>query len=201
MLAEDARRERAQTRKRLREQRRALSPSQAYHAALRVQKLLAGSSELIRANNIALYWDDDGELPTLPLIELAWSMGKKVYLPRLDLFNNMRFVELRADDRLSHGTFGLLSPAKRRASICPLAVDLVIAPLVGFDSEGNRLGRGGGYYDRFMRRHKYSAGGQRRRKPAFLGIAYSFQQVDALQSAEWDVPLDAVITEQQHLVF
>ena len=73
-------------------------------------------------------------------------------------------------------------------------LDVVIAPLVAFDESLNRLGMGGGYYDRtfaFRKRARVL------RRPVLIGVAYSFQRVDRLQPENWDVPLDVVITEKE----
>jgi 5-formyltetrahydrofolate cyclo-ligase len=82
----------------------------------------------------------------------------------------------------------------RKLMRLPQQLDAVIVPLLGFDNNGNRLGMGGGYYDRSFAFRK-----QRRawRRPLLIGVAYSFQQVDAIQTEPWDIPLDAVITEQE----
>jgi 5-formyltetrahydrofolate cyclo-ligase len=72
-------------------------------------------------------------------------------------------------------------------------LDLILMPLVGFDDRGNRLGMGGGFYDRSLEflRHR-----QHWRKPHLLGIAYDFQRVNGLTADPWDVPLQGVITDQ-----
>jgi 5-formyltetrahydrofolate cyclo-ligase len=79
-----------------------------------------------------------------------------------------------------------------RQRIQPLALDLVLTPLVGFDHKGNRLGMGGGYYDRsfafLLRRQNW-------KKPRLVGLAYDFQQLDKLPAKNWDVPLTAVATD------
>jgi len=70
-------------------------------------------------------------------------------------------------------------------------------PLVAFDLTGNRLGRGGGYYDRtfaFMRE-------KHRNHPYLLGLAYHWQQIDALPREDWDIPLAGIVTEKAILFF
>ena len=71
-------------------------------------------------------------------------------------------------------------------------LDLVLVPLVGFDGAGNRLGMGGGFYDR-----SFAFLGQRRwRRPRLVGVAFDLQRVDRLPRRAWDVPLDAVASER-----
>ncbi len=72
-------------------------------------------------------------------------------------------------------------------------LDLILMPLVGFDLQGNRLGMGGGFYDRslaFLRYRLYW------KRPRLLGLAYDFQQVDILTADPWDIPMQAVVTDQ-----
>jgi 5-formyltetrahydrofolate cyclo-ligase len=70
----------------------------------------------------------------------------------------------------------------------------LLLPLVGFDETGNRLGMGGGYYDRtlsYLRQRKHW------RRPRLVGIAHECQKVDALAPSPWDVPLDMIVTEER----
>ena len=90
--------------------------------------------------------------------------------------------------------YGIPEPAHpNKARNFPLrSLDLVLMPLVGFDTQGNRLGMGGGYYDRsfaFLHRHSHW------RKPHLMGTAYEFQRLSKLDAQPWDVPLDAIVTE------
>ena len=74
----------------------------------------------------------------------------------------------------------------------PWGLDLILLPLVGFDLKGNRLGMGGGYYDRtlsYLRHRRFWI------KPRLVGVAHECQKVDSLIARPWDIPLDAVVTE------
>lgn len=103
----------------------------------------------------------------------------------------MRFA---ADDspRMMRNRFGIPEPAQSRRQP-PGMLDLVVVPLVGFDAACNRMGMGGGFYDRsfayrLTRRH---AG------PRLVGLAFDCQQVAELPVAPWDVPLDVIVTESR----
>lgn len=74
------------------------------------------------------------------------------------------------------------------------SLDLVVMPLLAFDTAGSRLGMGGGFYDRSFAFKRRS--GKRSNKPHLTGIAYQFQQAEALNRQTWDVPLDAISTEK-----
>ena len=75
---------------------------------------------------------------------------------------------------------------------------MVLAPLVAFDGDGNRLGQGGGYYDRAFAFRKAAT---HWRRPLLVGLAYDFQQAGKLSTKPTDVPLDAVVTERRTLEF
>jgi 5-formyltetrahydrofolate cyclo-ligase len=67
-------------------------------------------------------------------------------------------------------------------------------PLVAFDEQGNRLGMGGGFYDRTLAYLKYR---QHRRKPVLAGLAHEIQKIGQLTTQSWDIPLDCIITENK----
>jgi len=182
-----------QLRQSIRLQRRALNPAAAascsrqlaHHA--RYDRLVTGS------RHIAAYLAADGEMDPLPLMNELWSLGKRIYLPVLVTFSHQKlwFAKFEPGDELVYNRFGILEPLRRKL-IKPCALDLVLAPLVAFDTAGHRIGMGGGYYDRSFAflQHRYHW-----RKPRMLGVAYEFQKQPAIQPNAWDVPLDAIATE------
>ncbi|MDH5514996.1 MAG: 5-formyltetrahydrofolate cyclo-ligase, partial [Gammaproteobacteria bacterium] len=130
----------------------------------------------------------------LPLMQHLWTLGKKIYLPVLVPFSDNRlwFAHFVPGDRLVYNRYGIPEPASRNL-IKPTALDLVLTPLVAFDVHGHRIGMGGGYYDRrfaFLRQRT------RWRKPRMLGIAYDMQKQERILSNAWDIPMDAIVTEQ-----
>ncbi|HKI68383.1 MAG TPA: 5-formyltetrahydrofolate cyclo-ligase, partial [Verrucomicrobiae bacterium] len=177
-------------REQLRARRSALTQSEASAAALACAQHLTSSSEFKTAGHIAGYVSVDRELDPQPLLRMALEEAKSVYLPRIRESNGMEFVAWRAGDPLHGNRFGIPEPSSRDAAVfAPEALDLVLVPLLGFDMRGNRLGFGGGFYDRaFAFRRLRSA-------PPFLcGYAYDGQRCDGLEAAEWDVALDAIVT-------
>lgn len=181
--------ERAQLRRELRARRRALSPAQQAAAARALAHRLATLPLLRHARDIALYWPVDGEID--PRLLARRCRGHRFYLPVLQAFpaGTLRFAPWRAGDRLARNRFGI--PEPRGSATRPArALDALLLPLTGFDARGNRLGMGGGFYDRTLAFHRH---GQRR--PLLVGVAHACQQVPALPVQAWDVPLAVVVTD------
>ena len=107
-----------------------------------------------------------------------------------------RFAPWRPGDPLVSNRYGIPEPDLSPDSLLEAsALSLAVAPLVGFDGQGHRLGMGGGWYDRtFAFRHERAA------PPWLVGAAFAAQRVDALGAQAWDVPLDAVCTETEALI-
>ncbi|QKT03127.1 5-formyltetrahydrofolate cyclo-ligase [Ectothiorhodospiraceae bacterium 2226] len=192
---------RAQLRRALRARRRALSARERRLAGEAAARRFAQHSLFLRSRRIAFYLAHEGEMDPAPLMARAWAMGKRVYLPVLRPLgaNRLWFTPYRPGDRLVANRFGIEEPPARLASaVPPWGLDLVLAPLVGFDRQGGRLGMGGGFYDRtlayLLQRHHW-------RRPLLAGLAYEFQEVPALPRQPWDVPLAAVVTEQGARLF
>lgn len=182
-------------RQQMRQRRRELSSTSRQQAANGALRKLIARREFRRARNIAIYLPVRGELPTTPLIRHCQQRNKRCFVPVVSPFTpSMTFVHYRLGHTLRRNAFGIGEPNPQRRRRAP-SLDLVIMPLVAFDRQGNRLGMGGGYYDRcfaFRRRR-----GQKDRKPLLVGWAYSFQEVSRLPAAQWDVPLDAIVTERE----
>lgn len=191
---------RTELRRSLRAQRRALTPRQRREAATALDRCLASHPLFLRSRHIAFYLPNDGEMDLTPLIRRSLAMGKKCYLPVLSplYHNRLWFAPYHDESELVLNRFGIPEPAVNWAGMRHAwTLDLVLTPLVAFDSLGNRLGMGGGYYDRtlaYLARRRYW------HKPLLLGTAYAFQQVDSLPHEPWDVPLHGVVTESSLLL-
>lgn len=187
--------DRPQQRRQLRARRRSLDPRERRRRGAALYRHLFSQPLFRNSRRIAVYLPSDGEVDTAAIIEQAWALGKQVYLPVLVPFlhNRLWFARYEADTRLVRNRFGIAEPrAVHRQRVETHALDLVLTPLVGFDAKGNRLGMGGGFYDRsfgFLGRRRYW------RKPRLVGLAYDFQQLPQLPAQPWDVPLSAVVTD------
>lgn len=137
---------------------------------------------------VASYVPVGGEADPLALEEAARAAGCRIALPHV-VDRATPLVFLAAEDApLTDGPFGLRQPAGHHP---PLAPDIVLTPLVGFDRAGNRLGQGAGHYDR-----AFAAFPAARR----IGIAFAVQETDRLTPDPWDVPLHAIATEREWIV-
>ena len=182
-------------RKQMRSQRRALSAHEHRLASDMALDKILRHPVFMRARHIALFLPNDGEIDISELMPTAWSMNKHCYLPVLaSPGQRMVFAPMEKDSRLELNRYGIPEPqVNRRKLLQPQQLDLVLTPLVAFDTQGNRIGMGGGYYDRsfaFLRRRQHW------RKPRMLGVAHDFQRVDQLPPQLWDVPLHGVFTNR-----
>lgn len=135
---------------------------------------------------VASYVPMAGEADPSALARAAAEAGCAIALPHVTTRDApMRFLAWDSEDDLVPGVFGLHQPHRESPALAP---DIVLTPLVAFDAKLNRLGQGAGYYDR-----AFATFPQAWR----IGIAWSVQRVDVLPADSWDVPLHAVVTEQE----
>ena len=189
--------QRTELRRQLRQARRALTPLQQRKASQQLLRQLVQHPLYRRSKHIAFYLANDGEIDPTLLLRHAQRMGKHCYLPVLSRWpaNRMHFQRLLPNQRWVTNRFGIAEPVNdQRLQVRPWRLDLILLPLVGFDRQGNRLGMGGGFYDRllaFRQRRQHWQG------PRLLGLAHDCQQVDQLPIAPWDIPLDGIVSDQQ----
>ena len=180
-------------RKTLRQKRKSLSFYQQKKSAHQLVNQFRHLTVFKTANKIAVYQATDGEINPYYLMNLIWAYGKQCYLPVLRRFPNQElgFVRVYKTSRLHRHRFGFKEPKATRM-LFSHQLDMVCLPLVGFDSSGQRLGMGGGFYDRSFARAP-------KKKVYKLGLAHDCQQVEQLHSQAWDIPLDAILTPSQHI--
>jgi 5-formyltetrahydrofolate cyclo-ligase len=146
---------------------------------------------------LAVYQPYGHEADISRLTRRAWDRGCIVHTPVITDQNRflMRFVRYERDSRLKKNRFGIPEPADNAGDwISPLHLDVIFMPLVAFDRHGWRLGSGAGFYDRCLSRLRV---GRLWRRPKLIGVAYEHQLIDTLTPGEWDVPMDAVVTEKR----
>lgn len=173
--------------------RAAISDQQQAAAGEAVVSQLAKLEKLLHANKVGAYFSVRSELSTAPLLQSLAEQQKQIALPVLHPVcpGHLLFLQATADTNYVNNQFGIPEPELATQAIVPLAeLDILFVPLLGFDAKGNRMGMGGGFYDRTL------SGWQAGRYPQLLpiGLAHSQQQVDELPTESWDVPLPMIVT-------
>jgi len=189
--------QRQNIRNQIRQRRRALTPEQQQQSSLQIAERIATHPRILAAQNIAVFLSFDGELNTRPLIERLWQLDKQVYLPVLHPFSkgNLLFLHYTPETPLVHNRFNILEPELDVRHVLPLgSLDVVLTPLVAFDSAGQRLGMGGGFYDRTLQNWQH-------RGPYPIGLAHDCQQVEQVPVEHWDIPLPEIVTPAQNWVW
>lgn len=178
---------RSQLRHTIRQKRQSLTASQQAQAA---QSIISPALSLIQhyqANHIAFYLPFNGEISPLPLMNLLLEQGKKLYLPLLHPFTSgqLLFLNYDCNTSLKFNRLGIEEPVLDVRNIIPLnELEMIFTPLVACDKSGNRLGMGGGFYDRTLSQAKHLIS---------VGLAHQCQQVEKLPIESWDMPLHHII--------
>lgn len=179
--------DKTQLRKQLRAKRQALTSFEQSHAADQVLAHFISQPNLTHHHKFAAYFANDGELNPSPIIQWLWQAQKSVYLPVL-LNKTLGFALYTPETALIKNQFGIDEPVYETVLMAN-ELEVIMLPLVAFDSRGQRLGRGAGYYDRALAEHE--AG----HTPLLLGLAHECQHIDEVPNDSWDVPLDVILTE------
>ena len=178
----------------MRSARQALSTQQRQLAAQRLTQHLSQHLCFRQARHIGSYLAHGGEIDTLPSLVKNWQRQTRLYLPVIAEHptTHMKMIGWIPGQRLLTNHFGIREPDPRRHQGRPIwAMDILLIPLVAFDAQGNRLGMGGGYYDRLL-----ADLATRPRRPKLVGVAYHFQQVERLPTEPWDQRLDYIVSDK-----
>lgn len=186
-MSDHAERRRAMRRE-LRERRAALCPMEQADVSGAVATRLAGTAALERAQVVGGYRAIRGEVGLDAALTHLHEGGAIVTVPRVR-GDRMDFLPWTPTSETAAGSFGIDEPISGDPVLFSQH-DVVLVPLVAFDETGRRLGQGGGFYDRAI-------SDARAARPLLIGVAHAFQQVDSVPVEAWDMPLDAVITEER----
>lgn len=141
------------------------------------------------ADVIFTYISFEGEVDTIKFIERALSDGKTICVPRvISKKEGMEAYKICSINDVEKGCYGILEPKKQCQLINPEDINLIIMPGVAFDKTNGRIGYGGGFYDRYLR--KVSP------KTKKIALAYSFQIFDSIPVDEFDEKVDFIITNE-----
>jgi 5-formyltetrahydrofolate cyclo-ligase len=156
-----------------------------------------------QAERIALYLANDAELSLQPFIQWCWQQNKQVYLPVLHPFCSgyLLFLQYQPNSQMAVNKYNIAEPKLNVNIVCPATqLDIIFTPLVAFDHKGERLGMGGGFYDRtlaYVAKHQLSA----ENSTKIIGLAHDCQQVESVPTESWDIPLPEIYTPTQHFSF
>lgn len=179
--------QRQQLRQQMRANRLALSAHQQSLASQHIIEPALALIEQAQASTIAFYLPFDNEISPIPLMKRLWQQGKKLYVPVLHPFSahQLLFLAYQPDSKLVKNRFGIWQPKLDVRNVLPISMlKMMFLPLVACDKQGNRLGMGGGFYDRTLAQSPHLI---------TVGLAHRCQQVEKLPIADWDMPLDHLI--------
>ncbi|NQT51275.1 5-formyltetrahydrofolate cyclo-ligase [bacterium] len=180
--------EKAQARQAIQERIERLSPEQRRDASERIRRHLAALPEFQQAQRVLLFVSIADEADTLPILRDALAAGKTVAVPKVN--PKQKTMDARVirdlDTGLAPGSYGIPEP-QGREGVPAGDIDFILVPARGFDRRGNRLGRGGGYYDRYMGHPDFRA--------VRCGVGYAAQMLDHVPHDEHDRPVHMVVTE------
>ncbi|MFZ7128780.1 5-formyltetrahydrofolate cyclo-ligase [Avibacterium avium] len=174
----------------IRRLRQNLTPQQQCLAEHSITKQAIELIEKMQAKRVALYFSFDGEISTQQLIEQLWEKDIAVYLPVLHPFSahHLLFLNYQETTELVKNKFGIWEPKLDVRNVLPMEkLEIIFTPLVAFDKVGNRLGMGGGFYDRTLQNWQ-----QKNFIP--VGLAHRCQQVEILPTESWDIPLFTILS-------
>lgn len=169
-------------RKYIREQKRHFSQLELGEMALPVIATVLANEKVREAHTVLCYHALPDEVPTTDILRELLAMGKVVLLPRVVSDTEMTVHRYQSDADLVEGAYGILEPCGEEWHD---AIDVAIVPGMAFDRVGHRLGRGKGYYDRFLSMHPQTYK---------IGICYPFQLLDNVPADAHDIVMDESYT-------
>ncbi len=170
-------------RRSIREQKKKLPESYIDKTSRKLAELFFATEYYKKAKTVYGYLSYNQEVRTLPILERALKDGKRVAVPKV-YGNTMRFIYMKDLTAVENSTMSIPEPVADG----PVAKDktaLVLMPGVAFDRKGNRMGYGGGFYDKFLAREP---------NHPTVALCYDFQMVEEIPTDEFDIPVDCVIS-------
>ncbi len=182
--------EKVELRRELRDRLLALAPEQRKEKSRKACKNLIATQSFQDASVIMLFLSLPHEVDTSEAILYAWQLGKIVAVPKIS-WQQRHMIPVRINSLetgFTTGAWGLKDPVT--GTPVPFGqIDLVVAPALGFDRQGNRLGRGGSFYDRFFANKDVVA--------SRCGLAFTEQIMETIPVTESDQPVDFIVTDEE----
>ena len=141
----------------------------------------------IKGKIVGGYYPYNNEIDCIQILKKLEKKNYIVSLPKIKKNSQMDFIQWSFKDPLVINKFGIPEPCNGKIKF----PDILLVPLLSFDTKLNRVGYGGGFYDRYIHRIK------RKKKPLLVGLAYSFQGVKSIPINRYDKKLDFVVTEKK----
>ena len=180
----------------IRQKRKALHEDEVAKCSELVRHVVLEHEFLKQNRCIASYHSFSGEIDTVEINKALRLAGHHMALPVIHPEEKglMDFYSYEKPEDLILNRFKIPEPVVSEENLVqPHKLEVVIVPLVGFNEKGERLGMGGGYYDRMLKKISCEC--------LTLGLAYDFQLIPEIKSQPWDMPLDEVITPTKHYIF
>jgi 5-formyltetrahydrofolate cyclo-ligase len=171
--------------------RRVKSPSERADASRKICRRFLSSRHFLRSQTIGCFLSAWDEVDTGEIIERSWRAKKRIFAPVMRERGQMSFCEILPDTLLTRNAFGLWEPPLDSIAQ-PDELDIVLTPLVAFDSNRNRIGMGSGYFDRAF---AYLRTRNHWHQPKLIGLAFDCQKVEKIVPNPWDIRLYDVICE------
>ncbi|MFC1808066.1 5-formyltetrahydrofolate cyclo-ligase [Candidatus Omnitrophota bacterium] len=181
-------------RRRLSSQALELSQAKIRSSNTRIAKKVTGNKFFQYADSILVYTSVYHEAGTDAIIEEALKQGKKVFMPRVVNESEMEIAQISSMDDIVWGASGFPEPKRECKAVGDIDINLMIVPVTGFDDNCNRLGRGGGYFDRFFA--ALEGLGVAPNSIPTIGLAYEAQRLPEIPVDGDDIKLDFVVTEK-----
>lgn len=170
-----------------------LSDEQRRLASQKIADAVLASSYFRNAKRIGCYVAIDSEVSCWTVVKRAWAEKKRIFTPVVKKNRVLEFRELSPNCSLTVNSMGLSEPTDGEL-VTSKSLDIVITPLVAFDDHRNRIGMGGGYFDREF---SYLAEQSGDPKPMLIGVAFDCQHVEEIAPNPWDIRLFRVFTESR----
>jgi len=186
----DLHEEKADLRASMRALRDGMRPGERERFGEAVVERLFALKPVAAAGTVLAFASFGSEIPTAGIIKRLHGAGRSVLLPSLD-GGELLAARFEAGDELVMGAFGIEEP-RNRVVVPPEEIDLVLVPGLAFDRQGNRVGYGGGHFDRCLKRLPAAA--------TRIGLAYGFQLVEGVPHGPDDEPVDMIVTDRATII-
>ena len=155
-----------------------------------ISNKVGSTKEYRKSSSIGIYYPIGSEVNTIELIKYSLATKKTIGLPRIMDSNRILFFKIIEnsfqDIKMTKGKYGILENSMSDFIIEKM--DLLIIPGIAFDLQGNRIGHGKGYYDRFLSQRKANY---------IIGLAFENQIINKIPKTEYDIPVNVLFTEKR----